>query len=437
MVYHSATLGGRSLDPGWSRLTVSFKLPLKISPNRRHLVDQVGHPVLIHGDTAWSLISALTKEEVEQYLANRAEKGFNAIIVNLVEHKFNGPTNRYGEAPFRNLVDFSTTNDQYFEYADWVLQRAAFYGIVVFLAPLYLGLDNKPNDEGWFHEVRLSGMARGYYFGRYIGKRYAGFDNIIWLMGGDRNPAGVIEEEYSVVQGIKDFDTHSLFTASPELEQSTLETYGWRGWLDFNSTYTYAIVHKTLLDDYNRRPVMPFVLLSTSYENEHNASALQIRRQGYWALLCGACGQFLGNYPIWLFNPGWESALESPGAYDRVYLKAFITSRPWHQLVPDQQHRVVTGGLGESNGLDSLAAAITTDGNTVMVYLPTAQEVTIDLSRIAGSQACAWWFNPRTGDAQPAGEYSTSGLQQFSPPTEGDWGLVLDNAALKLPIPGL
>jgi hypothetical protein len=41
----------------------SFVYPLKVSINRRFLVDQHDQPFLIHGDTAWSLITALDQGE--------------------------------------------------------------------------------------------------------------------------------------------------------------------------------------------------------------------------------------------------------------------------------------------------------------------------------------------------------------------------------------
>ena len=104
---------------------------------------------------------------------------------------------------------------------------------------------------------------------------------------------------------------------------------------------------------------MPFFLIETTYEGEHNASEVQIRRQAYWALLCGATGQLMGNRPIWLFDPGWQTAMDGAGSQDMVRLKALFTSRPWSELVPDQKHEVVVDGLGEFNGLDYLAAART------------------------------------------------------------------------------
>jgi hypothetical protein len=425
------------------------QLPLKVSQNRRFLVVQNDAPFLIHGDTAWSIITAITREEAEQYLADRAEKGFNALIINLIEHKFNGPLTRTGEHPFKNPLDVSTPNDAYFDYAAWVIERAASYGMVIFLAPMYLGYKHPLNDDGWYQEARLSGPEKCYRYGRYLGKRFAGFNNIIWMMGGDRNPDGVVEEHNSLLMGIKENDKHSLFTAHPHPEEPTPERYGgtnWGGWLDVNVTYTYGIVHRRLLADYTRRPVLPFVLIESSYEGEHNATPVQIRRQAYWANLSGACGQFLGNNPIWLYNPGWKEAMNLEGSKSMVHVKTFFQSRPWHELVPDSRRasdgvtavrtNIIVSGVGELNGMDYMAAARTADGSTIMAYMPTAREVTLDLGRVRGNRCQAWWFDPRSGKSQPAGEYPTGGEQRFNPPGEGDWGLVIDDVEKNYPAPG-
>jgi uncharacterized protein DUF4038 len=75
---------------------------LRISPSRRYLVDQNNAPFLLQGDAAWSLIVAMSDAEVEQYLANRRAKGFNTVIVELIEHRFakKPPFNEAGDAPF-------------------------------------------------------------------------------------------------------------------------------------------------------------------------------------------------------------------------------------------------------------------------------------------------------------------------------------------------
>jgi hypothetical protein len=85
--------------------------PIHISPDHRHAVDQTGSPFLIHGDMRWSLISGVTEEEAERYLENRRRKGFNASVVNLIEHKRRGPVNRYGEGPFRAFPPVNFQNE--------------------------------------------------------------------------------------------------------------------------------------------------------------------------------------------------------------------------------------------------------------------------------------------------------------------------------------
>jgi hypothetical protein len=408
--------------------------PLRVGSDHRHLVEQNGTPFLIQGDAPWSIISGLTREEEEQYLENRRQKGFNSIIVNLIEHKFHGPVDRYGEGPFTTPGDFSTPNEKYFEHADWVLRKAAEKGIQVFLAPIYLGYIH--TDEGWVEEALANGPEKCRAWGRYVGRRYRDFDNLVWLIGGDRNPESARPDVDAIVAGIKEFDTRHLFTAHCHPENSAVDQYKDDGWLDVNDTYTYAIVHGKLLADYNRTPTMPFFLIETTYEGEHNASAVQIRRQAYWALLCGATGQFLGNRPIWLFDPGWQAAMDAAGSQDMVRLKALFTSRRWYELVPDEKHEVVVDGLGEFRGLDYLAAARTHDGRTVIAYLPTTRAFTVDLSKVAGTEVQAWWYNPRTGKADAAGRFATGAKQKFTPPAEGDWVLVLDDASQKLLPPG-
>jgi hypothetical protein len=191
---------------------------------------------------------------------------------------------------------------------------------------------------------------------------------------------------------------------------------------------------------------MPTFLIESTYEGEHNASAVQVRRQAYWALLCGACGHFYGNYPMWSLDPGWEAALHSRGAQDMARLKALVDSRPWHTLLPDLEHTAVVAGLGEFFGLDTCAAACAADGSLIVAYLPNARTITVDLGQMARSEPghsierrwVAWWYNPRTGEAEPAGQSQRPPrrFRQFAPPGEGDWVLVIDDAASKLSPPG-
>jgi hypothetical protein len=410
--------------------------PLKVGPTRRYLVDQNNVPFLIHGDTPWSLIVELSEPDAELYLENRRQKGFNSVIVNLIEHKFssNPPNTLAGDPPFLTPGDFSTPNEKYFAHADWVIRQAADRGIQILLAPCYLGY--KGMDEGWYEEVKAAGPDKCRAYGRTIGTRYRNFDNLIWLIGGDRNPEDVTPQVLAMAEGIRETDSRHLFSAHTAPESAPADVYAGESWLSVNNTYTYKLVHDLLFRDNNRVPVMPFFLIESTYEGEHNASAVQIRRQAYWAILCGGCGQFMGNLPIWPFRQGWREAMDGRGSMDMSRLRSLFLSRRWHELVPDQKHAVVTAGLGEFNGLDYLAAALTYDRSTLIAYMPAACEITVDLSKISGGRVRTWWFDPQTGKAESAGEFRTGGPRSFEPPRDGDWALVIDDASKQLPAPG-
>jgi hypothetical protein len=410
--------------------------PFRISGNHRHLIDRQGVPFLLQGDAAWSLIANVTKEETLVYLQNRRAKGFNTILVNLIEHKFaqHAPRNSYGEAPFPDPNDFTVRNEKYFAHADWVIRQAAENGLVVLLAPLYLGYPDR--DEGYYDEVMANGPEKCLEYGHFLGQRYKDFDNIIWVMGGDRDPGLARQNVDMVAYGIREFDRRHLMTAHCHSDSAVAVQYP-GSWLQIGTSYAYEIVHLRLTWDLERKPVMPFFLIESIYEGEHNSSEVQIRRQAYWSVLCGEFGHVMGNFPIWHFESGWPAAMDAPGSMAMMYWGRLFRSRPWYDLVPDQDHKVVTGGLGEFWGLDYLTAAATPDGSTAIAYLPTARTITVDLSKLAKGRTTAWWFDPRTGKATAAGTFVTEGAKPFTPPADGDWVLVLDDASKQRPAPGL
>lgn len=120
------------------------------------------------------------------------------------------------------------------------------------------------------------------------------------MMGGDRAPEKAQAATQAMVAGIKEFDHRSLLTAHFQPEHSPIDVWPEASWLDLNTTYTYKLIHDLLRQDYRRTPVRPFVLIESTYEGEHNASHVQVRRQAWWAVFYGTADQFMGNRPIWL-----------------------------------------------------------------------------------------------------------------------------------------
>jgi hypothetical protein len=384
-------------------------LPLKASENGRFLVDQKGEPFFVVGDAAWSLIAQLSEDDAERYLADRQARGFNAIIINLAEHHFcnHPPKSLAGLAPFNTPGDLSTPNDAYFEFARKMIEKAQQHGIVVLLAPCYLGFDG--GDEGWFQEMKAGGPEKLVGYGKYVGRRFNDLPNIVWLTAGDFVPKP--EDQWTVnrlAEGLQAADPVHLITAQGSRGFSAIVAFGDQKWMTVNTVYTSE---KSLLEEmwaeYNRTPVRPFFLIESIYEAEHNSKPQQIRRQAYWTILGGGCGQFFGNNPIWHFDaPGlfpakntWQEALSGTGTQDMTRLRDLFAGLAWQQLVPDQKHAVVTDSYGK--GTTAVATAQTADRKLSVSYIPStgdeSREVTVDLSHFAGP-VTARWYNPAKGD---------------------------------------
>ena len=287
--------------------------PLKIAPDQRHLVDQNDRPFLIVGDTPWSLITGITKADAETYLEDRRQRGFNAIIVNIVEHWYNGPLTRDGQAPFakRNgYYDFAQPNEAYFAHVDYVLNLARNKGIYVLLTPAYLGYLG--GDEGWWPEINTAVNTETVMenYGRFLGTRYRGFNNIMWVMGGDWYGDASLAKTRAIVRGIQATDQARIFTAHNGRFESGAQYYSNESWFTFNTTYSdcnSAATHSAA--DYQRSPSRPFVFFEGYYENENSSTARCMRSQAYWPVLLGSVGSFFGNNPIWKFAAGWQTPL--------------------------------------------------------------------------------------------------------------------------------
>lgn len=438
---NSDTVHAQTVAPPSGRAWPKAAFPLSIAAGRRYLEDAAGRPFLIHGDTAWSLIAQLTREDAEKYLQDRQTRGFNTILVNLLEHRFSShpPANAYRQQPFLTPGDFATPNEDYFAHADWVLRQAAERGILVLLAPAYLG--HGGGDEGWYRKMTANGPDKLRAYGRYLGRRYREFTNILWVHAGDYDPPHK-ELVRAVADGIRDFDVRALHTAHCAPETAAIDYWKGEPWLQLSNVYTYGPVYISALKQYARPERIPFFLIESVYENEHRAGELRVRSQAYQALLSGASGHVYGNNPIWHFDgPGifpaptsWETALAGRGAQSMTHVRTLFASIPWWRLVPDTQGTLVTGGTG--TGQDRAVVAVTDDSLLALVYLPSRRKVRLDLRSLQGREITVRWFAPADGRyiATEGARLPATEIRFFAPPAsdaelEKDWILVLEAAS--------
>jgi hypothetical protein len=437
------------LNTGTPTPTPTASFPLKKSPNNRYLTDQNGTPFLLIGDSNWMSVAQFRNADIDTYLADRAAKGFNTILVQTIDTHFsdNAPNNIDGVAPFTVPNNFSTANPAFYTRFDYLLNRAATYGMVVVTFPLYTGVRC---EKGWGQQMIASSTADLQTFGTFLGNRYKNKPNIIWVMAGDESPytCGLETKVNAFATSLTTADPNHLVTqhnqggeaVTPWLAHGPVPS-----WLTLNSTYGPSPLTFTQGQTaYNRANTRPFFMIESYYENMHSLSRKDVRSEAYWALLSGNCGYVFGNCPMWGagsavthtkcpdINADWHLQLNSPGARDMTRLKNLFTSVAWHTLVPDFTHTTVTAGYG--TGITTVTTSRASNGSFVMSYLPSLNRVTVNMTRLTGSSVVARWYDPSNGvyTTVAGSPFPNTGSRVFTPTGNNssgasDWVLVLQS----------
>lgn len=428
-----------------------------VSPNGHYLQYEDGQPFFWLGDTAWELFHRLKIEEIDTYLKNRQQKGFNVIqAVALAE--FDGLTkpNQYGDVPLIGN-DPLKPNEKYFELVDTVVKMAERRG-------LYIGLLPTWGDKvtlAWGAGPVVFNKDNAYKYGYWIASRYKNSPNVLWILGGDR-PAKQDTNDWrpiwtAMANGILDATDHKAFiTYHPSGgPYSTSQYIHTEPWLDMNmiqsghggghDVATWDLIgrdykllpHKPVIDaepNYEDHPVNPWPKWdpATGYYD-----AYDVRKQLYRSVFAGAAGVTYGHHSVWQFyNPReevinhakmyWTEAVDRPGAFQSGYLVKLMRSRPLLQRVPDDG--LILSGQGEKG--EHACAFSDSLGRYMMVYLPIGKKIAVDTRAIKNAKIMASWFDPKTGNAKTAQLITRQDKMEFTPPTTGlgnDWVLVLDD----------
>ena len=433
---------------------------LTVSANKRYLVHQDGTPFFWLGDTAWELFHRLNREEADQYLKKRAEQGFTVVqAVALAEFDGLKEPNPYGETPLLNN-DPTTPNEAYFKHVDYIVDKAAQYGMVIAFLPTW---GDKLFKNTWGQGPEIFNPANARSYGRYVGNRYKNRENIVWILGGDRNPREGSQDVVvwrAMADGIQEAvggADKALISYHPQpngREGGALQWFEQERWLDFNIHQNghcrFTPVYDYITVSYNRQPTRPTMDAEPIYEDHpvcFNAkelgysSAYDVRIYTYLDLFAGAHGHTYGCHDIWQMYSAnrpavngphmyWQEALDLPGATQMKHVRKLMTARPLLDRVPDQS-LIVENDLGPADRIQATRGL-----DYAFVYSTVGKPFTINPGKVSGKTLTATWFDPRTGKTQPAGTFTNQQPQSFKPPTQGygqDWVLVLDDATKNYP----
>jgi hypothetical protein len=425
-------------------------MKLKVSPNGRYFVDQDGKPFFYLGDTIWLLFQRMNHAEVDEYLKDRAGKGFTVIqayvLRGLEARHPDGTTSLVGETP---LIDRDPTrpNEAFFKNVDHIVNRANELGLVMGLVVSKSWHVNK-------HPEKVFDAKNAYSFGKFLGERYRN-NAVLWYVGGDSKPGGDTEVWVAMAKGLNEGSGGSQLVSYHGSGGTSSSTWFHKdAWLDFNSIQSghgwAAKTYRFVTQDYEQTPAKPTVDMEPPYENHPTASkrridSHQVRQGAYWAMLAGAAGHGYGALDLfYLYKDtdgpfprdgfqSWRKAMAYEGARQVGFLRRLFELRPWHQLVPDQS--VVASGQAE--GDDHIQAARADDGSFLIAYLPRGNQVGIHMNKIAGKSVKAQWYDPREGTWREIGSFANTGTREFVAPSTGeqnDWVLVLEDAGRNYPI---
>ncbi len=426
---------------------------MRVSENRRYLVDASGKPFFYLADTAWRLLYCTDHAMADRYLRKRRDQGFSVFMTVLLSEVFGSEseTNWFGHYA---LVDWdpSRPNEAFFEYVDWVVRRAGELGLVVGILPTW----------GEFVGPLLHGRGpqcftvdNAFAYGRFLGERYRDAPNVLWVLGGDRNPTEepLVAIWRSMAAGIRagDGSRHLMtYHPAPRDDLDRFSSADWlpdEDWIDFNMLQTGTRIdranYRYIRRDYERtgRQAKPVLDGECRYEYSHERfwtrppsgrriGAHQVRKALYNALLSGAAGHTYGCRCVWNFyhvgtektrdtDLDWRQALDLEGAWQLRHARTLFERYPWFRIVPDFNGSVVVFGQGD--GGTYIPAAIADDRSFFLAYLPEPMPFQVNLD-VLNAPARLAWFDVRTGATRTISDLPLSGTLSITPIEDGGDG---------------
>jgi len=412
------------------------------------------------GDTGWELFHRLDREEADLYLDTRSRQGFT-VIQAVVLAEFDGLhiPNAYCDLPLAD-DDPAKPNEKYFRHVDYIIDRAAEKGLVIGLLPTW---GDKIRKDTWGKGPVIFNPANAYVYGRWIANRYRNRKNIIWILGGDRNPENDNELKIwrAMASGIEQGSGgkgHATITYHPQPNEQCSGQYFFSDeWFSFNmfqnghcrNSAVYEKIYKAWEHEHPKpvldgEPIYEDHPVCFNVKELGTSSAYDVRQFAYLDLFSGAFGHTYGCHDIWQFyspqreavngpHVYWQTAMELPGANQMKYVRRLMEShQPLSERVPDQS-------LVIENNLPAAERIQATRGRDYMlVYSAAGIPFTLVLNKINGKRLNQYWLNPRDGSVIREQPIENKGTHFSRPPKSGygqDWVLVLEDADKIFPTP--
>lgn len=422
--------------------------PLRVSPDRRHLMHADGTPFFFLGDTVWNGPLKADMKDWHQFLRFRAAQGFN-VIQYVGTHWRTASANADGRPAFYGREKIAI-DPEFWKWMDERVDAINERGLVAagVLAWAIAGDTAVLNPGQFLPDDQIAVLAR-YQLDRY------GAHHATWFLAGDGVYQGKEAQRWLKIgravfrdqppRQLVTMHAGGRITVYPEFRNEPWFAYSayQSGHAPFNEALGF-VVNGPPSKEWATEPVHPHIDLEPCYEGHLIKrsrtvafSAFDVRRAAYFSsLVHPPAGVGYGGHGVWSWETTprppmthpftgtarpWHEAMKMPGAAQMGILRKFFESLPWTKLRPAQE--LISEQPGKDDPTKFIAAARTEDGRAAVIYVPTGGAVTLAGDKVTPGSSASW-FDPVTGRTRPAGKLPAAGAMK-APSATQDWVLVL------------
>lgn len=429
--------------------------PVRVSANGFHLQHDDGTPFFFLADTAWNGALLSSDSDWELYLKERSRQKFSAVqwVATQWRAAPDGDLDKQSAYTGKEKI---AINPKFFQRLDAkaaAVSKAGMLNVPVLLWAINHGKNPAINPGVSLPEDQAILLAR------YMVARWQA-DPVVWILPGDGHYFGAEGEKWKRIgRAVFGDIAHAPVSLHPQGRHWNWPEFqgeSWLGIIGYQSGHGDSDEHLRWLtegpvtQDWKNAPHRPFINLEPPYEghlgyqSKRAIPADLTRRAIYWSLLnAPTAGVTYGGHGVWGWDDGtkpptdhagagvplpWQKALVMPAAEQMTNLYTFFTSIDFASLRPKPD--CVVNNPGGQNPRKFIAAAASEKKDLLLIYVPEERTVEVLLDSLPPSPEVRWW-NPRTGERNPAVGVVTEKTCQFPTPSEGDWLLVMQTQEKK------
>jgi len=409
--------------------------PVQVARNHQHLEHADRTPFLWLGDAAWFAALRSTPDDWQQYVETRALQKFNVVQWRL------HPGSRTEKQSAFTGHDRISVNLDFFRQLDAKVIAANRAGLLSAIAPLWEISDSMdaplPEDQA----ILLL---------RYALARW-GAEHVAWIVAFESDSTGAQATRWqNIGRAVFNYVSHAPVILLPGESVWALDAFRRERWVDVLGVQTAMVSDENSLPwllngplalERHKTPARPLISIAPPVEVVGVPSAGQVtsnfaRRLMWWSVMLNTpagVSYAAKDVAAWTRTPDsaateqpWQIALALPGAEAVAPLASRVRGKDFWQLEPFSQALLQQPGI--KSPPEHIAALRATSQDIFMFYTPEARTVSVSHQTVS-ARVQATWFDPRNGTSRPTINTSPSGESQlFTPPTPGDWLLVLNKA---------